>query len=177
MVLRAQVVRRSVGLVPLGLVAASRAGACVYGRRRARVAQTTECSAVNQRGWSELCAWSLGGVASRAMSNGPIEFASDGPRDEKGPTEYGGRAGLIQGGAAPGEVHELTGPEKRGIIVRADPATKVDPLTGFVVADEAGVAVDPVTGLPVDPVWNEDGATGKPVDAPPRTGEPTAGEL
>lgn len=113
------------------------------------------------------------------MSTGPIEFAQDRQVDTKGPTEYGGVAGLIQPAIVDGVAGhaELTGSEKRGLIVRGRGVEVVDPLTGLVTVDEAAVAVDPVTGLPVDPAWNEDGTTGKPVDAPPRTGEPTSGTL
>jgi hypothetical protein len=117
------------------------------------------------------------GVGGDEMTTGPIEFASDPVVDLKGPTEYGGRAGLVQGGVKVGEDHELTGSEKRGIIVRAEPARVLDPVTGWAVIDESGLAVDPVTGLEVDPSWNEDGATTKHVDAPPRTGDPSSGVL
>lgn len=111
------------------------------------------------------------------MTEGPIQFASDGPKDRKGPTEFGGRAGLIQGGVEPGEVHELTASEMRGIIVRAEPARVVDPVSGLYTLDESLAATDPLTDREVDPAWNEDGANAKPVDAPPRTGDPRAAEL
>lgn len=111
------------------------------------------------------------------MSEGPIQYVSDGPKDDKGPTEFGGRAGLIQGGKVAGEVHELDGSEKRGILVRARAATKVNALTGLVEPDESAPAVDPATGATVDPAWNEDGSSGKPVDVPPVTGDPRAGTL
>lgn len=107
---------------------------------------------------------------------GPIEFASDEPRDEKGPTEYGGRAGLIQGGVGEGEVHELTGSEKRGVLVRGQATVVVDDVTGLPVIDESALAVDPVTGLEVDPEWALDGTTVRPVD-PLRTADPRSGIL
>jgi hypothetical protein len=110
------------------------------------------------------------------MSEGPIEFASDGPRDTKGPTEWGGRAGLIQGGVAAGEVHELTAAEKRGIMVRAKAVMVPDPVTGFLKPDVAS-AVDPVTGIAVDPAWNLDGTVDAPVDAPQMTGGPEDAEV
>lgn len=108
---------------------------------------------------------------------GPIEFASDGPRDDKGPTEFGGLAGLIQEGPAGEHLASLTGAEKRGLMVRAVPVMAVDPLTGLEKVDETANAVDPQTGLIVDPAWNEDGATTAPVEAPPRTGDPKSGTL
>lgn len=108
------------------------------------------------------------------MSAGPIEFASDGPVDEKGPTEYGGRAGLIDGADVG---RELTGSEKRGIIVRGRAVEVVDPVTGLAAVDEGAMAIDHATGLVVDPEWNQDGNVVKPVDAPPRTGDPSAAEL
>lgn len=105
---------------------------------------------------------------------GPIEFASDGPRDQKGPTEFGGVAGLIQpelvGGA---DAHiEMTASEKRGVLVRGQ-APKVYDELGLFEFDEAADAVDPVTGRVVDPEWNEDGSSGsRPVDVPPKTENP-----
>ncbi len=104
---------------------------------------------------------------------GPIEFASDGPVDDKGPTEFGGLAGLIQD--HPDVV--LTGSDKRGLIVRAESATKVDVLTGLVTEDEGANAVDPVTGREVEPDWNEDGATAPRAVDPLKTGDPTSGVL
>lgn len=102
---------------------------------------------------------------------GPIDFASDGPRDAKGPTEFGGRAGLIQR-VEDGHV-EMSATEKRGVLVRAEPAKVVDELTGLYEFDEAATAIDPVSGRGVDPEWNEDGSTGSaPVDAPPKTENP-----
>lgn len=109
------------------------------------------------------------------MSNGPIEFASDGPVDDKGPTEFGGRAGLIQGGVAAGEVHEVSASEGRGMIARAVPFVKVDPLTGFMVDDGDKPAIDPATGMLVDDKWNMDGSAVAPVEAPPKTAPPSAG--
>jgi hypothetical protein len=107
------------------------------------------------------------------VPDGPIEFVSDPVGvDEKASTEFGGVSGLVQ--PLP---HEMDGSEKRGVLVRSRAATKADPLTGLVVPDESAMAVDPVTGLLVDPAWNEDGATGKPVDSPPLTGDPRAGTL
>jgi len=91
--------------------------------------------------------------------------------DDKPDTEYGGAAGLIQ-------VHEdhvgaLTGPEKRGMIVRAAAVEKTDPLTGFLVPDETANAVDPVSGLEVLPEYAEDGSRGvSPVKTPPPTESP-----
>lgn len=108
---------------------------------------------------------------------GPIEFASDGPVDDKGPTEFGGTAGLVQvEGGLGAHLADLTGSEKRGLVVRGEPAVKVDPVTGFLVPNESGNALDPVTGLEVDPAWNEDGKTTRPVD-PLRTGDPKSGTL
>lgn len=110
------------------------------------------------------------------MADGPIVFASDVDMDKKGPTEFGGRAGLIQGGVSAGEVHEVSASEARGILVRAEGARVPDPLTGLMKYDEGASAVDPKTGHIVDPVWNEDGSTGAaPVDVPPKTAPPTAG--
>lgn len=108
---------------------------------------------------------------------GPIEFASDGPVDEKGPTEYGGRAGLVQTSVdGNGFVHEPAGGEVLGMVVRADPGYLIDPVTGFATVDASAAPVDAATGLEIDPAWVED-AGGKPVDAPPRTGDPRSAEL
>lgn len=111
------------------------------------------------------------------MTQGPIEFASDGPVDLKGPTEYGGRAGLVQGGKGPGEVHVPTASEARGLIVRGVGAVVVDPVTGLKRIDEAALAIDPVTGLEVDTDVNADGATTAPVETPPRTANHDAGVI
>lgn len=111
------------------------------------------------------------------MTNGPIEFASDGPVDDKGPTEYGGRAGLIQTSIdGNGLVHKPAGSEVLGMVVRSDPGLMIDPVTGFAVPDPGALPVDSATGLEVDPSWIED-AGGAPVEAPPRTGDPRAAEL
>ena len=109
--------------------------------------------------------------------NGPIEFIRDRVSDRKGPTEFGGDAGLIVVG--PGAVegvggfvatHELSASEQRGLMVRAVGAVRTDALTGAVVDDPAGMAVDPLTGLGVDDEWNLSGSAGvKPVDVPPPT--------
>lgn len=105
---------------------------------------------------------------------GPIEFASDGPRDRKGPTEYGGRAGLVQS-VADGHV-ELSASEARGVMVRAEPAKvygKNAEYPELYEFDGALDATDPVTGRTVDPKWNEDGSTGTtPVKSPPPTENP-----
>lgn len=111
------------------------------------------------------------------VSNGPIEFARDPVVDDKGPTEYGGRAGLIQGGVGVGEEHVVTASEARGLIVRGVGAVKVDPVTGLKVVDETALAVDPATGLEVGVEVNFDGAVEKPVEAPPKTGNPDAGVI
>lgn len=107
---------------------------------------------------------------------GPIDFASDGPRDEKGPTEYGGRAGLIQTGEGVFQ-HEMDGPERRGVLVRSKAAEHVDAATGLSVVDAGGNAVDPVTGQVVDTSWNEDGAHAKSAVDPLRAGDPRSAEL
>lgn len=112
------------------------------------------------------------------MTDGPIEFVSGKERDTKGPTEFGGQAGLLAPETVSGQPgHEMTGSEKRGVLVRSRAATKVNALTGLVEPDESALAEDPATGRTVDPAWNEDGATGKPVDVPPRTGDPRSGTL
>lgn len=111
------------------------------------------------------------------MTNGPIEFASDGPVDDKGPTEYGGRAGLVQSSVdGNGFVHVPAGGEVLGMVVRSDPALMIDPVTGFAVPDPSGMPVDRETGIEVDPSWVTD-AGERPVEAPPRTGDPRAAEL
>lgn len=111
------------------------------------------------------------------MTNGPIEFASDGPVDDKGPTEYGGRAGLIQNSVdGNGLVHEPTASEVRGMVTRADPEVMIDPVTGFAVPDAGAMPVDRHTGQPIDPAWVTD-AGERPVEAPPRTGDARASEL
>lgn len=111
------------------------------------------------------------------MSLGPIEFASGGPVDDKGPTEFGGRAGLVQTSEdGNGLVHEPTASEVRGLVVRSDPSMLIDPVTGNPAPDPGGDAVDPVTGIPIDPSWVVD-AGERPVDAPPRTGDPRSAEL
>lgn len=111
------------------------------------------------------------------MSSGPIEFASDPPVDDKGPTEYGGRAGLVQSSIdGNGLVHEPTASEVRGMVTRADPGYMIDPVTGFAVPDPGALPADRATGLEIDPAWVED-AGASPVDAPPRTGDPRSAEL
>jgi hypothetical protein len=116
------------------------------------------------------------------MSEIPIEFAGDRPRDLKGPTEYGGGAGLIEDGSvvgADGTVYEhiMTGSEMRGVLVRGE--APVIPTGNFqkdgvelVEFDEGADAVDPVTGRIVDPAWNEDGRTARGVESPPPTENP-----
>jgi hypothetical protein len=100
--------------------------------------------------------------------NGPIEFIADVESDRKGPTEFGGDAGLIVLG--PNGEHVPTASERRGVLVRAVGAVKVDALTGRTVDDPAGLAVDPLTGLGVEDEWNLSGSGGvKPVDVPPPT--------
>lgn len=112
------------------------------------------------------------------MSQGPIEFASAVPRDELGHTEFGGGPGLIQGGPEDGQVvHEPTASEVRGMVVRAEAPWKTDDVTGMLTRDGEAVPYDRATGLDIDPVWVEDGQAGKPVDAPPRTGDPRSAEL
>ena len=109
--------------------------------------------------------------------NGPIEFVRDRVGgDKKGPTEFGGDAGLVQVGGriSPGgnvsAFHEPSASERRGVLVRAVGAVKVDPLVaGGVVDDPAGQAVDPLTGLGVGDDWNLSGTSGSPVDVPPAT--------
>ena len=114
---------------------------------------------------------------------GPISFASDGPRDTKKPTEYGGSAGLVElgSGAGPNGVFKhapdlLTPSEQRGILVRAQPAkkfgSKYPDQPDIYEYDPSGDAVDPVTGLPVDPAWNANGSAGGAVKAPPPTQNP-----
>lgn len=111
------------------------------------------------------------------MAKGPIEFASDGPVDDKGPTEYGGRAGLIQSSIdGNGQVHEPSPSEVRGMVTRADPEYMIDPVTGFAVPDEGALPYDRETGLEIQPEWVVD-AGERPVEAPPRTGDPKAAEL
>jgi hypothetical protein len=108
---------------------------------------------------------------------GPIEFASDRPVDDKGPTEYGGRAGLIQTSIdGNGRVHEPSPSEVRGMIVRGEAPLKVDDATGMLTKDETAQPYDRLTGDEIDPVWYED-AGARPVEAPPRTGDPKAAEL
>lgn len=108
------------------------------------------------------------------MSQGPIEFASDPVVDDKGPTEFGGTAGLIQDAS---RRDELTVSEKRGLIVRGEAVMVEDVETGLLSVDESALAVDPVSGLVVDDDANQDGAVVRPVDAPPRTGNPDAATI
>lgn len=99
---------------------------------------------------------------------GPIEFLSDGPKDEKGPTQYGGMDGLVSDHPD----HVLSSSEKLGIMLRAEPVYVEDPLTGLLVADPSLPAVDPVTGRVVEDEWNESGSSGVPVQVPPLTESP-----
>lgn len=110
------------------------------------------------------------------MTNGPIEWASDEEKRDDRHTEFGGGPGIVQVGQDR-MIHEPTGSEKRGMLVRAQPVTELDPATGLVTVDESAPPVDYVTGAIVDPAWNEDGRTTKPVEAPPRTGDPKSAEL
>lgn len=107
------------------------------------------------------------------MASGPIAFASDGPVDDKPPTEYGGMARLIQD--HPDVV--LTGADKRGILVRGEGVTVPDPVTGLPKVDESVAAVDPVTGREVDPAWNLDGKAQRSAVDGLKSGDPKSGVL
>lgn len=109
---------------------------------------------------------------------GPIDFASDGPRDDKGPTEFGGVAGLIQPDVVGGvDAHiEMSADEKRGVLVRAQAPRvygTIEDVPDVYVIDGEADAVDPVSGRVVDPEWNEDGSKPTTVtDVPPKTEKP-----
>lgn len=95
------------------------------------------------------------------MSTGPIEFARSPSQDDKGPTEYGGDAGLIQEGPNAEHLGHLSVDERLGILVRSGSSA-----TDVVTVDEDGATtivrtvhaegIDPATGLGLENADSEE---------------------
>lgn len=98
------------------------------------------------------------------MSTGPIEFARSPIVDDKGPTEYGGDAGLIQKGPKNEHLGNLSTDERVGVLLRSGSSA-----TDVVTVDEDGATtivrtvhaegIDPVTGLSLVDVASEEVTT------------------
>lgn len=120
------------------------------------------------------------------MSTGPIEFIREPSRDDKGPTEYGGVAGLVQPEVVAGMPgHIPTASEVRGMLVRAQPASveteqEIPGKDGVpivrvgVQVDPAGNPIDPATGrvLNMSELGVEDAGPGGGIEGPPPTEKP-----